>query len=425
MEREKKGAFKAIARLSRLEIEACNKVMALGNNKSAARMTLQPQRCFLGVTLFLFVSCQENGTGDIVYHATPDNIPAVTDSKFIIFDEPEDTLLWMQDALRTGDVIGVAEGTPDKMIGSVRGSTLSASLMYYVDGSYSQIRAYDFGGNLVDIIGGPGEGPGEFIFPWFVSVTENNDTLVVIGSGGRNISVFSKNRDGRHSFQTSFRAEALFVGGGLCAMHGHVYTTGYSEETAGAIHKHTVQGQYLESFGASYNHPKPLIRRNMAKGAKIACNATHRTILYAHPHAPIVTGFTEAGDVRWRVKLADARIAPMRETIESKDVSSVTGLPPRIRESRGLRIIGVKDGDMFWLIRSERMTEERDQWTDHLYTVDALTGQGKYLGSRPYSLQAEDEEIRAILAVDNERILTIRPIPYPQLGIHPILNSAP
>ena len=110
-------------------------------------------------------------------------------------------LMYAQRALREVYTIGVAEGTTDDMIGVMRGIAVTDGLVYYVDGNYSHVRAYNFEGHLVDIIGGPGEGPGEFIFPRHGAVVgAGDDAHVVVGSGGQQVSVFSKNRDGSRVF---------------------------------------------------------------------------------------------------------------------------------------------------------------------------------------------------------------------------------
>ncbi len=393
-------------------------------NKRTARRVRWSLWCLLA--LILLISCHgEAGRGDVVFHPTPDNIPTVTDPRFIINNEPQDTLSWMLAALREGDTVGVAEGMATDMLGSIQDIAVSDDLVYYVDRSYSHVRAYNFKGHQVDIIGGAGQGPGEFRFPMHVStIGTEHDVYVVVGDlFASRISVFSKTPEGSHVFRTVFRAAAPLLNGDMCAMNEHVYTTGYTDESDGVIHKHTLQGEHVLSFGARYDHPDRFIRRKMSEGPSIECNATHNTLLFVYPHTPIATAFTELGDISWQIRFADARIAPKRERIGSDGGSSVMSPTPRVGESSGIRIIGGSRGNTFWLTHSERLSEKRDRWANHFYTVDVLSGQGKYLGIRPINVLLGEEDRRRIRVIDQERLITRRFTPYPQLGIHPVSDA--
>lgn len=387
-----------------------------------ARCTWKPRLFPLAL---VFASCLGGaGKGDVILHPTPTNIPTVADPRFIIHDEPGDTLGWLSAALREGHTIGVSDELPSKLVGQIWDVAISDDVAYYADRSYNHVLAYDFEGQLVNIIGSTGDGPGEFRFLTYVAVASADDDVhVVVGSGGRKVSVFSKSRNGDHVFRTTFNAVASFLNGDLCAMQGHVYTTGYSEEANGVIHKHTLEGEYISSFGMRYNHPNPFIRKQMAEGGSVECNATHRTLLYVHPYAPIATAFSESGDVSWQISFADARIAPKRETIESEEISSVGALYPKVGESFGLQIVKGARGDSSWLRRSERQSKERDRWADHFYQVNALSGQGEYIGIRPVNLLLREEDKKRVRAIDHERVYTTQTKPYPQLGIYPIPNE--
>ena len=375
----------------------------------------------------LFASCQGGAGGDdVVLHPTPDRVPAVLDPQFIIDDEPQDTLSWVLAALREGDTVGVAEGAPNDMIGSMGDLALSNRYVYYVDRSHSHVRAYNLEGQLADIIGSAGVGPGEFRFPMHVSVIgAGDDVNVVIGDlFASRISVFSKSPEGKHVFRKAIRAVTSFANGDMCAMNGHVYTTGYSDDIDGVIHKHTLDGEHVLSFGARYDHPLRLVRSTMAEAPSIECNETHKVLLYAYPHTPIATAFTESGDVFWQIRFADARIAPMRERINEEGNVAVMHLPPELGESRGLKILGGSRGNTFWLRRDERRSEEWGRWANHFYSVDVLSGRGDYLGVRPINTTLRKEDRRRIGLISQDRLITGRSTPYPQLGIHPVTHAA-
>ncbi len=362
--------------------------------------------------------------GSVQWYPSPDSIPSVTDPRFIIYDEPQDTLFWMLDALRDGHLVGVAEGGPDEMLGLVRDVAVSDSLVYYLDGSYSHVRAYTLEGHLVDIIGGPGAGPGEFgMFPKLSVTGTGNNVHVVVGSGQYTVSVFSKSMDGKHVFQTSFRASVELPNGEMCAMDGHVYTTGDSEDHEGVIHKHTLDGKYVSSFGVGSNHPDYMVRERMAEGGSLACNEKHRILLYAQTSAPIATAFTESGEMIWRIRFGDARIVPILLLYNKQgDLVSAMHFPALdVGESEDIEIKGGARGDSFWLVRLEILPKEaRNPWAQHFYKVDVLSGRGEYLGIRPVKTRTVARRVRVI---DQGYLYTAQHDPYPQLGIHPIPDT--
>ncbi len=369
-----------------------------------------------------------SGTPDVVgsvqWYPPPDSIPSVTDPRFIIYDEPQDTLHWMLDALRGGHMVGVAEGDPDEMLGWTADVAVGDSLVYYLDGSYSHVRAYTFEGHLADIFGGPGAGPGEIgAFPKLAVTGTGNNVHVVVGSVPRSVSVFRKRLDGSHVFQTSFRATVELGSGEMCAMHGHLYTTGDSEGHEGVIHKHTLEGKYVSSFGVGSRHPHVIVRRGMSENGSLECNETHRILLLTLPSAPIATAFTESGDMIWRIRFGDARIGP-RLVLYDKQ-GDLFGFVPSayvaVGESYDIEIKGGARGDSFWLARREnRPKDVRDRWAHHFYKVDVLSGRGEYLGMRPAKSAFGK---RRVWAIDQENLYTTQHDPYPQLGIHPIPDA--
>ncbi len=389
------------------------------------RPTPHPRTILLVALLWVLASCQGGG-GTVVHHPTPDNIPQVTDPRFILRDAPQDTLFWLENALHDGYTIGMKEGPAQDMIGQVRDVVVSDSLIYYLDGSFSQIRAYDFEGRLVDVFGGPGDGPGEFDWPIRIAAVgrEENKYVVVASYRRSTLSVFRKASNSDHQLRSSFRAVTSFVNGDMCAMNGHIYTTGYAEDIDGVIHKHTLDGKYVLSFGARYNHSDPFIRNQMAHQITIECNTTHDVLLYLHPRAPIASGFSPSGKRMWRIRFEDARMVPIEETIGSDGLSSVTSLWPRVvGESTPFSVKGGAHGDSFWLARHERLSEEDHRYVEHYYRLDASSGTGEYLGIRPRPARMADQEWKVIRTLSRNQIVASWNAPFPQLGIYSLPNA--
>ena len=357
------------------------------------------------------------------FYPPSDSIPLVTDPRLIIHDPPDDTMHGMLSALQGGSLIGVAEGHPNDMVGIIADVAVGGSLVYYADRQSKDVRAYDFEGRLADIVGGPGQGPAEFGLMSFVAVTgTGRDVHVVVGSGVRRVSVFRKSGDGSHELQTSFNAAARFLNGAMCAMNGHVYTTGSSEDHEGVFHRHTPDGTYVSSFGAASSHPAWIVRGRMAEGGSLGCNEAHGVLLFAQRSMPIVAAFEKSGKELWRVRLADARIGSILLMSSQKEgVVGAAWWPVSVGESEAIDITGEAQGDAFWLVRRELLTSDRKRWMAHFYRLDVLSGQGAYLGKHPIHTE---ESGRAVQSIARGRLFTTRSNPNPQLDIHPFSDQA-
>ena len=363
----------------------------------------------LGIGL---ASCQ--GTPDVVLHPTAENIQSVTDPRFVLHEDTSDTAPYMGASTLEGILIGAEQGEPLEMIGTVRDVDISADGLYYVDFVYGHVRVYDSRGTLTSVIGKRGDGPGEFSSVRKVSITETKDgPLLIVGASSYKVSVFQQEGDTwvlRNSFQTTYS----LGDGDLCAMHGHVYTIGYSEEYPGVIHKHTLEGELVLSFGKPYNDPDPFIRWNLSERGTLDCNETHRVIAYADDLNPVVTGFSDTGVIRWRIELADANIAPTPQRRTDDGRTSIGFSSPGNGNTSSIEFIPGTDPDVFLVSYYIYGLEGAEQ--QHLYSVGAVSGNGDYIGYHPFRIDSASVSVRAL---DVQRIYTTTYKGYPQIGIYP------
>ena len=243
---------------------------------------------------------------------------------------------------------------------------------------------YDLTGRLNQVIGKQGEGPGEFPQARHVQVVNHNDgELLIVGASGIHIIGIRTRWIPYGYLSIAFTPAHDFLDGNFCAMHGHVYAIGYSEGSNGIIHKYTVEGEHVLSFGLPYQDPSAFVRSIMADQGSLACNSLHRTIAYAHTLKPIVTGFTPMGAVRWRIKLADANIPPVTLERTPEGRESVVFSSRAGGETSSLQFVDMRHSRDFVVSYYTSKTDSLD--IQHLYAVDAESGVGAYMGWLPMS----------------------------------------
>ena len=365
----------------------------------------------------LCVVCASCGPDNNVVqlHPTPQNIPEISNPQFILHEPQIDTEPWANFSAMQAKVIGAADGEHLELIGSVWDLVVGPEALYYVDFAYGHVRMYDLTGRLNQVIGKKGEGPGEFPQARHVQVVNHDEgELLIVGASGIQISVF-ESLDSSWVLKHSFHTAHDFLDGNFCAMHGHVYTIGYSEGSNGIIHKYTVEGEHVLSFGLPYQDPSAFVRSIMADQGSLACNSLHRTIAYAHTLKPFVTGFTPMGAVRWRVKLADANIPPVTQERTPEGRESVEFSSRVAGETSSIQFVDMRHSRDFVVSYYTSKTDSLD--IQHLYAVDAESGVGAYMGWLPMS--QGDHKLPAVRALDALRVYTHTSDPYPHIGIYP------
>ena len=134
------------------------------------------------LTIFLSCSSQKDHGGEQlgpeVLHPMEENIPVITDSRFVLHEEKSvETKPFMDVSSENRHLIGIMEGSSAEMIGDIADVTISKEALYYVDSEYGEVRVYDQLGSLIGTVGSPGPGPGEFQQPYKLSVTDDGEFL--------------------------------------------------------------------------------------------------------------------------------------------------------------------------------------------------------------------------------------------------------
>ena len=335
-------------------------------------------------------------------HPTPDNIPEVTDPKFILHEGSESTFL-NEDDYET-ITIGVAEGDYHEMFGDVADiASLGDGTLLVLDSEYSELRFYNYDGDLLGIFGGPGEGPGEFPNPPdYISVADQGKTVFTDGFQTYSIRAFE--RKGASKLAPLLKFQEDLIGSAGCAMNGYFWFLGYLPIEKGVLHKYNYQGERVASFLDFYESPREYISHRLSKIGSIACSEKHGIVALNRVNAPVITGYREDGEVAWQVKLAD--FDPLMY-IETDQPGWGRDMPTR---GKGLirSLFTDSDGD-FYVHYSVAEGRGFDTIPDHgpLFRIDALTGLGTYLGNIP-----------PVREIDGSYVFSASNSPFPHVVIH-------
>lgn len=136
-----------------------------------------------------------------------------------------------------------------EMIGVVSGVVEdSKHFIYIADLGFQQIQKYSPEGELVDVFGSVGEGPGELMFPFSMTIS-GRDELYFAGPGGR-VTIWTTEGD----FVREFRrlhpdgdAKSIRV-----ARDGKIFIAVLDILEQTVIDVYSSTGEYINSFGHSY-----------------------------------------------------------------------------------------------------------------------------------------------------------------------------
>ena len=227
------------------------------------------------------------------------------------------------------------------------------------------------------------------------------------------------------SFEHTFRREGTTYhlesanraeqrGDRICVMNGHYYTVQYNPEAAGVIHKLTLDGEWVASFGAPYQYDSDFIVTMMTMDSFIACNKHNRTVAHVVNHIPAMTVYSETGEQLWQVTFPDYRSDTITERMEDgRQYYSVLQ-----KNNTAVFQTLMADGDYYYVTYVFR----KNMWgilpilrhtASHAFKVHARNGEATYLGS------AGPETGEVLMAVDGDvRVTTTENEGYPQIKIY-------
>jgi hypothetical protein len=130
--------------------------------------------------------------------------------------------------------IGEEMGEDAYLFGSISSAWATDDRIYVVDGQVPAVRAFDHEGNFLHQLGGVGQGPGEYLRPVALAVTDEGNVLVTDLQGAR-LNIFGA--DGQRIDDWPLGTPQAAIGL-MLALDGKVYTQVFeipTESTGGPI----------------------------------------------------------------------------------------------------------------------------------------------------------------------------------------------
>ncbi len=335
-------------------------------------------------------------------HPTAENVPEVTDPRFILYEDTESTLLDEDDYEAFS--IGVAEGEYDEMFGEVGDVTsMDDGIFLVLDSEASEVRVFDYGGSFLGLFGGPGDGPGEFRGSVNqLSFSKSGDLVFAVGFDSHVVTAL-KRRD-RADFEWYLGFPKSLFGKAGCVMNGYFWFYGYSPAVKGVLHKFSFEGERVASFLDFYKSPRGYISHRMSRQGMLACSEEHGVVALNRVNAPVLTGYNEQGDEIWQVRFAD--FDPSRFMEFSGNAWGCCTSEPG--QASFTSLFSDSSGDFY--VQYSVVEQDGDPSTrDHgpLFRIDARTGEGIYVGRAPH-----------ILDIDGDYVFSASNYPFPRVDIH-------
>lgn len=346
---------------------------------------------FASLGLLVTIGCEssrerrpESNLVDGRLHPTDENFPLITNERHVLTEDTTSVDLQLENGTdfqrARVSSIGISEGDYLEMIGSIhpRSMTATDSIFFYMDEEYGQVRVYDYLGSFIQAIGSPGVGPGEFTHVEGATASEDASRFFILDQYGNRVQIFQKNLEDIYELEHTFLTSG-YMASDICVMGDHIFLTGYSEELDLVIHKLTLTGKYITSFGKPYIAKNSFIRRLLSEQAALACNEKKRVLAYTNVIVPVLRGYDESGSLIWNITFPDHNPIYNRETSRP----SIQYPEQMAGESTFLFLATDPFSDSFVVSYNTAAPGDGpiESMTRHYFIIPVVTGEGAYLGS--------------------------------------------
>lgn len=308
--------------------------------------------------------------------------------------------------------IGVLEGEPEYEFGMPESAAfLGDGSLAVLDRQAREVSVFDpRDGSHRYVLGGPGEGPGEFQAPMELVVREADELWVVDGPRAHR---FRQGADERFEFRDRLDVDGYTEDG--CATAGgsvvvHAPSLLDTEEAASTVLQTLdPDGELQTAFGAAYRHDNRLVARQMNQSL-MAC--TDEEVLLATRNLNRLDAYDPTtGERLWHASFEGIEVPSVREQrtedgqtavqldVEGQPVSHVL---LNVRAAPGGPAL-VQFGRRYL----EDMLEGEDGYVVETFVVDPAAGEGAHLG----------EDLPEVLAMDESRIAFYREDPVPRVEV--------
>ncbi len=194
--------------------------------------------------------------------------------------------------------IGVLDGVEGEVFGRIKDLEVhSSGRVAVLDSQKSKLSVFNRDGELLQILGRAGDGPGELRHPRAITFTSDG-SLYVFGALGR-VTVFAPEGDSLRFLRAYGLHRAL---ADACALGDRIFVHGVSRSDGRVIQSYDLDGELLASFGEVYRDGTPLIREQLSKG-RLACLDHPPRVVLAPGALPLLRAFDPSGAPVWSVRL--------------------------------------------------------------------------------------------------------------------------
>ena len=337
-----------------------------------------------------------------IVHPTSENIPDDLDPEFILeptLDPTRVALDILTNVIITDTVdIGVSEGADYEMLGDIVDIVHdSDGRLYLLDASTGTVRIFHSDGSYAGSFGRARRGPGELDLAETLSVSDSGTIAAVVTRRGVTV-VFKRTERGDFIYRNSIDHSGIVPDDG-CIMNGHLYLVGYKSGTGGNIHKLSLDGDLISTFGSLYKSRNAFVESSLTMRGRIACMERSGIIGAVKEQVPALTGYSEDGTVLWTVRFGGIKPALVEERGKSLSFS-----PPEIGESWIYGLFSDVAGNfnaVYYVSASEQQ-----QPPFHVFRINAEDGIGTYAGHS-----------RALKGIHSDYVIQNRPFQHPSVRL--------
>ena len=319
-------------------------------------------------------------------HPTPENIPDATDPSLII--DVSDNDQWEEGphvpdttGMKTA-IFGREDGELYELLGLIQDIASDGHGSIFVLDAASRVKTVhviDTEAQYLGRFGSAGEGPGEFMHPSHILVDDGGDRILIAGRAEREVDVFEWLDKGVYRYVESW--DTRIRPSDACVMRSHVYLLGYDPENGRIVHKYTLDGKYVTGFGEPYKSTNSMVVERLSSGGSLSCIAQHGVVGHIRDNIPVVTAYSERGDLLWRLRVVGVK--PAINTLESMSENGRPSIRYTVADAkekgRGHLTLSeaYSDGN-FYLGVSRSLGDEL--WRHFVFRVDALSGAFTHIG---------------------------------------------
>lgn len=216
--------------------------------------------------------------------------------------------------------VGALDRPPEQVFGQITDVAVNERQVFVLDGRLNRVVIFDRTGELFQVVGRSGQGPGEFVQPH--SLLLLHDQRLLVGDAVGKLHRFIPDASGRYAFDSSM---AIAVSPeSMCELSGRVYVHGLDMPPTALVYVYSHDGEQLASFGGAYHSGEPMVDMQFSTG-RVACVPRTGMVYFASDALfGEVRAFDAGGAQLWRTWLPE--FAPPRVAVSEEGLT--VELPP-------------------------------------------------------------------------------------------------